>query len=96
LREFPADARREAGYQLEHVQAGKEPANWKPMPSIGLGVIEIRVRAAGAFRVFYVAKFAEAVYVLHAFHKRSQKTARVDIDLARKRFADLVLERRQQ
>ena len=96
VREFPAHARREAGYQLERVQAGKDPADWKPMPSVGLGVNELRVRAAGAFRVIYVAKFAEAVYVLHAFQKKTQKTARMDTGLARKRFADLVRERRQQ
>jgi len=96
LREFAAEASHEAGYQLERVQAGKEPADWKPMPSVGLGVNELRVRVAGAFRVIYIAKFAEAVYVLHAFQKKSQKTARTDIELARKRFTALIKERRQQ
>jgi phage-related protein len=65
------------------------------MPSVGLGVNELRVRAGGAHRVIYIAKFVEAVYVLHAFRKKSQKTRRSDIDLARKRFAALIKERRQ-
>ncbi|OGA42400.1 MAG: hypothetical protein A3G24_22140, partial [Betaproteobacteria bacterium RIFCSPLOWO2_12_FULL_62_13] len=85
-----------AGYQLEKVQAGREPADWKPMPSIGVGVNEIRVREGGAFRVIYVAKFSEAVYVLHAFQKKSRKTAKPDIELARKRFRTLIQERKQQ
>lgn len=96
VREFPEIARRETGYQLERVQAGKEPADWKPMPSIGLGVNEIRVRLSGAFRLIYVAKFQEAVYVLHAFEKKSRKTNRTDIELARNRFRTLVQERKQR
>ena len=96
IREFPDEAKRVAGYQLEQVQAGKEPAGWKPMPSIGIGVNEIRVREGGAFRVIYVAKFSEAVYVLHAFQKKSRKTAKADVELARKRFRTLVQERKQQ
>jgi len=96
LRGFPVEARHEAGYQLERVQVGEEPSSWRPMPSVGLGVNEIRVRVRGAFRVIYVAKFVEAVYVLHAFDKKSEKTARTDIELARRRFAGLVRERRQQ
>ena len=97
IREFPGPAMREAGYQLERVQAGKEPADWKPMPSVGLGVTEIRVRdAGGAFRVIYVARFSEAVYVLHAFQKKARKTPKADIDLARQRFRDLVQERRRR
>ena len=94
---FPGEARREAGYQLERVQAGKDPVDWKPMPSVGLGVNEIRVReASGAFRILYVARFAEAIYVLHAFQKKAQKAAKQDIDLARRRCRDLVQERRQR
>lgn len=89
-------AKREAGYQLERVQAGKEPADWKPMPSIGLGVNEIRVREGGAFRVIYLAKFQEAVYVLHAFQKKSRKTAKADIELARRRFMSLAQERKRR
>jgi phage-related protein len=97
ISEFPDEPRREAGYQLERVQAGKEPADWKPMPSVGLGVKEIRVHEdSGAFRVIYVAKFAEAVYVLHAFQKKAQKTPKQDIELARQRFREWVQERKQR
>ena len=96
LREFPVDAVRDAGYQLERVQSGREPLDWKPMPSIGLGVNEIRVRSGGAYRVIYVAKFVEAVFVLHAFQKKSRKTARMDRELARQRFRELIEERRKR
>jgi len=96
VRDFAPEARHEAGVQLGLVQAGLEPADWKPMPAVGLGVNEIRVRVGGAYRVIYVAKFVEAVYVLHAFQKTSRKTARIDIDLARRRFRSLVQDRRQQ
>ena len=95
LRVFPPEAKNDAGYQLERVQRGDEPVHWKPMPSIGLGVNEIRVRSRGAFRVIYVAKFAEAIYVLHAFQKKSQATDRPDVDLARRRYRALVAKRRQ-
>ena len=87
---------REAGYQLERVQGGREPVDWKPMTSVGPGVNELRVRFGAAFRVIYVAKFAEAVYVLHAFQKKSQRTARLDMELARSRFNSLMNERRGQ
>src|SRR2546430_5993149 len=74
LRAFPQAARREAGYQLDQVQRGREPDDWKPMNAVGSGVREIRIRdAAGAFRVLYVAKFEDAVYVLHCFQKKAQK-----------------------
>jgi phage-related protein len=96
IRDFSADGRREAGVQLGFVQAGEQPSDWKPMPAIGLGVNEIRVRVGGAYRVIYVAKFVEAVYVLHAFQKKSQKTAQTDIELARRRFRALIRDRRQQ
>lgn len=95
LRDFPVSARREAGYQLDQVQHGREPDDWKPMPAIGQGVREIRIRdAGGAFRVIYVANFADAVYVLHCFQKKTQKTRKMDLDLAAKRFEDLVKEAR--
>jgi phage-related protein len=90
LRAFPADARREAGYQLDRVQCGLDPVDWKPMSSIGASVREIRVRdEAGAFRVIYIATFAEAVYVLHAFQKKTQQTAKRDPDLAASRFRQI-------
>lgn len=93
LRRFPESARREAGYQLDLVQRGAEPVDWKPMPTIGSGVQEIRIRdTGGAFRVIYVAKFDKAVYVLHCFQKQTQKIAKSDFELAVKRYKDLVKE----
>ena len=90
LRAFPTEARREAGHQLDRVQRGLEPDDWKPMPSIGPGVREVRVRDdAGAFRVVYTATRPEAVYVLHAFQKKTQQTARRDLDLVKARLRDL-------
>lgn len=90
LRSFPIAARREAGFQLDQVQNGRDPDDWKPMTTIGRGVREIRIRdAEGAYRVIYVAKFADAVFVLHCFHKTSQKTSRGDIALATRRYKDL-------
>lgn len=91
LRNFPAAARGEAGRQLLKVQQDREPADWKPMKSIGPGVAEIRISdASGAFRVVYVAKFEEAIYVLHCFQKKQQKTSRADLDLATSRYRSLV------
>lgn len=93
LRDFPISARREAGYQLDRVQNGLSPTDWKPMATIGKGAQEIRIRdEAGAFRVIYVAKFFEAVYVLHCFQKKTPKTSRMDIELAAKRFGELMKE----
>lgn len=94
LTAFPDEAKRAAGYQLMLVQAGSEPEDWKPMQGIGQGVQEIRIRkSSGAYRVIYVAKFEEAVYVLHAFQKKTQKTAQSDIELARERFKEVVRDR---
>ncbi|WP_129777298.1 type II toxin-antitoxin system RelE/ParE family toxin [Peristeroidobacter soli] len=94
LREFPRDARREAGFQLDRVQRGLEPFDWKPMSTVGAGVREIRVREdSGAFRVLYVAKFADAVYVLHCFQKKTQAASRRDLSLAEQRYRDLLKER---
>lgn len=86
LREFPAEARRAAGFELGFVQRGLDPSDWKPMNQVGAGVREIRVHVLGEWRVIYVARFAEAVYVLHAFQKKTQKTRREDIELARARY----------
>ena len=97
LRELSEDARETAGHQLFKVQQGKEPDDWKPMPTVGAGVQEIRVwEERGTYRVLYVAKFEEAVYVLHVFKKRSQKTAKDDIQLAKGRYADLFKWRKEQ
>ena len=96
VKDFPPVARQRVGRQLARVQDGLKPADWKPMPSIGIGVNEIRVRENGAYRLIYVAKFAEAIYVLHAFEKKVRKTPKADIDLARTRFRALVNERKQR
>jgi len=89
LRAFPLAARREAGHQIDQVQHGLEPDDWKPMPTIGPGVREIRIRdTSGAFRVIYVAKQADAVYVLHCFQKQTEKTRRADIELAAMRYRE--------
>ena len=91
VREFPEDARQDTGYQLDRVQRGMQPDDFKPMPSIGKGVEEIRVRdETGAYRVVYTARLAEAVYVLHAFQKKTQATSKRDIDLAVERFRELM------
>lgn len=93
LQAFPSDARRLAGFQLRQIQEGVEPADWKPMSTIGPGVREIRVHTALEHRVCYIAKFAEAIYVLHAFEKRTRKTSQRDLDLARQRYQALVAQR---
>ncbi|MDE2463161.1 MAG: type II toxin-antitoxin system RelE/ParE family toxin [Alphaproteobacteria bacterium] len=90
LRAFPLAARREAGHQLDQVQHGQDPDDWKPMNTIGQGVREIRIRdAAGAFRIIYVAKLADAIHVLHCFRKKTAKTRKADLDLAVMRFREL-------
>lgn len=86
LRAFPDDARRACGIELYQLQLGLEPSDWKPIAIIGPGVREIRIRAGGAFRVIYLASRPEGVYVLHCFQKKTQQTAKFDIDLARSRF----------
>ena len=86
LRNFPDEARRAAGFELHAVQSGLEPSDWKPMPIIGPGVKEIRIHVLGEWRVIYVAQLRDAVYVLHSFQKKSQKTSRQDIELARQRY----------
>jgi phage-related protein len=84
---FPASAKRDAGYQLDKVQRGLEPDDWKPMSAIGAGVREIRITdESGAFRVMYVANIGSMIYVLHAFQKKTQRTSLADIRLAKARF----------
>ncbi|GAB1354380.1 type II toxin-antitoxin system RelE/ParE family toxin [Erysipelotrichia bacterium] len=87
LRDFPEEARRAAGFELRAIQNGFEPSDWKPMKTIGSGVNEIRIHILGEWRVIYVAKVLDAVYVLHAFQKKTQKTSQHDIEIARKRLA---------
>lgn len=90
LRDFPEAARKETGVQLHKVQLGLEPSDWKPMTAVGPGVREIRVRdEAGAFRILYVTRIADAVYVLHVFRKTSQQTAKRDLELAAARLREI-------
>ena len=91
LREFPSHGRQDAGRQIDKVQRGKQPENFKPMPAIGKSGEEIRLwDDTGTFRVRYTARLADAVYFLHAVQKKSQTTSRRDIDTAKARFAQLM------
>ena len=95
LREFPESARRRAGYELRKLQRGELPDDWRPFSEAGPGVNEIRIDCQdGWFRVMYVAKFDEAIYVLHSFQKTSRKTSRNDIEIARARYRAVVAERK--
>ncbi len=90
IREFPVEARSEVGFQLRRVQAGEDPADWKPLKEVGPGVREMRVReASGAFRVVYLASLPDRIAILHAFQKKTQQTQQRDIELAAKRFREL-------
>jgi len=91
LLRFPQDSRRDAGFQLHKVQVGLEPENWKPFDDVGTGTREIRIKdASGIYRVMYVAKFAEAIYVLHCFQKKSQSTSKQDKEIAAARYRAVV------
>ena len=89
LRNFPEEARRVAGFELRAVQNGLEPRDCRPMRSVGPGVKEIRIHVFGQWRIVYVTKLADAIYALHAFQKKSQKTSNSDIELARRRFKEI-------
>lgn len=90
---FPAEARRQVGFELFAVQRGQMPSDFKPMPQVGKGAYEIRVHAQGEWRVLYVARLADAVYVLHGFQKKTQKTRKEDLDLAAQRYRQVSGER---
>jgi phage-related protein len=95
LRGFPDTVRRNAGFQLDRVQRGLNPDDWKPLSTVGQGVRELRVRdASGAFRVVYLASQEDGVYVLHVFQKKTRRTSRQDIALARQRYQELLNSRR--
>jgi phage-related protein len=94
LRSWPAEAQRDTGYQLFKIQSGMDPSDWKPMPSVGGGVQEIRIHCDNDYRVIYLAKLAEAVYVLHAFEKKTRKTPQAAIEVARRRLQLLLSHRR--
>lgn len=91
LRAFPEAVRQEAGFQIERLQRGLDPDDWKPMKTIGSGVREIRLRASsGAYRVIYAVQHEDAVYVLHAFAKKTQATSKRDLELAAMRFKQMM------
>jgi len=89
LREFPAEARRAAGFELWQVQCGLMPSDFKPLLGVGPGAYEIRVHVKGEWRVIYVAKFTNNIYVLHAFQKKTRKTRREDMELAERRYRQI-------
>jgi phage-related protein len=89
IRNFPDEARRAAGFELRAVQNGLEPSDWKPMQTIGSGVKEIRIHVLGEWRVIYMTKYRDAIYVLHSFQKKGHKTSRHDIELARRRYKQI-------
>jgi phage-related protein len=96
LMDFPDDARRKAGFELRSIQQGDVASDLKPMSTIGKGVEEIRIWTKDTYRVFYVAKFGEAIYVLHAFQKKTQKTSRNDIELGQQRYQQLLQQRKEK
>jgi phage-related protein len=96
LRKAPADIRSDAGYQLEIIQRGETPSDFRSMPDVGPGVTEIRLHGESEYRVFYVARFEEAVYVLHCFVKKTQATRKTDLDLARHRYKTLLEMRKSR
>lgn len=86
---FPKDAKQSAGYNLDKIQRGQDPSDWKPISSIGKGVKEIRIHGDNEYRVIYLAQREEGIYVLHSFVKKTQKTSSKDIELAKKRFKQI-------
>lgn len=96
LCDFPEEARRKAGFQLRAVQRSQMPIDFKAIPVVGSGVEEIRIRTEDTYRIFYVARFAEAVYVLHAFAKKTQKTSTQDIQLGQQRYKQMLQYRQEQ
>jgi phage-related protein len=90
IRAFPSGVRQDAGFQIDRIQRGDCPDDWKPMKTIGKGVREIRIKeASGHFRIAYLANLKDAVYVLHAFQKKTRQTRKTDIELARRRLREI-------
>ena len=89
LLDFSKSVKQMAGYNLDKLQRGQEPKDWKPMSSIGAGVKELRIHCENEYRVIYLAQNSDGIYILHAFVKKSQKTSQKDIDLAKKRFKEI-------
>jgi phage-related protein len=96
LRRYSRDVRADVGHELELVQRGEDPSDFRTMPDVGSGVVEIRVHAGGEYRVFYVARFEEAVYVLHCFQKKTRKTSRLDLELGKRRYRAMLGKRKNE
>ena len=96
IKKWPEITKDIAGEELQRVQAGENPLDWRPMPDVGFGVKEIRVHNPGEYRVFYIANYPEAVYVLRVFAKKSEKTALKDIRIGRAQYAALQKLRKEQ
>ena len=95
IREFPADVKQDTGYQLDKLQRGQQPDDFKPMPAVGKCVEEIRIwDDSGTYRVIYTARLVDAVYVFHAFQKKTQRTPQHEIDVAKARFNEFMRERK--
>jgi len=91
IKSFPQNVKREAGYQLDKVQKGKDPTDWKPMNIIGNGVREIRIKdVAGIYRVCYIARMKDSIFVLHAFKKKTQKTSKLDLEIAKSAYENML------
>lgn len=96
LRRFPEAVRADVGYQLELVQSGEAPTDFRPMPDAGPGTLEVRVHAGEEYRVFYVARFQDTVYVLHCFQKKTQRTRKTDLDVGRQRYRTMMERRKHE
>ena len=96
LSNFPEEVRRKAGFELRAIQRSQKPSDFKPIPVVGKGVEEIRIRTEDAYRIFYVARFEESVYVLHAFEKKTQKTSKQDIQIGQQRYKQMLDYRKDQ
>ncbi len=91
---LPKTAKRLIGHELHRVQSGLEPTDWKPMSEIGAGVREIRIHSLNEYRVLYITKIKDAVHILHAFVKKTQKTSKQDIEIAKKRYQLLIKKKK--
>ena len=89
LFEFSKPAKQNAGYNLDKIQRGQDPQDWKPMTSIGRGVKELRIHCENEYRVIYLAQRTEGIYVLHSFVKKTEQTSLKDRELAKKRFKEI-------
>ncbi|VAW84876.1 hypothetical protein MNBD_GAMMA18-732 [hydrothermal vent metagenome] len=97
IKSFPHEAKREAGFQLDKVQHGEDPTDWKPMKSVGSSVREVRIsESSGIYRVIYIAKLEETVYVLHAFQKKTQKTSKLDLEAANRAYRKVLEDRNHE